>query len=125
MNAPVKVSKASLLKALEDNLAEHQKIVQEAKAGYRDKAKGLLQERLDKVVSGQPFDLSFNLGAPQDHSTEYKNAIEMLRWSLDQEVTLEPSDFKALVLNQWSWQRQFLAGNSLYSATASGCLAAL
>lgn len=125
MNFKPTVDKSKLLEVLRKNLAEHEQIVREAKEGYRDKVREALSVRLKAIEEGGPINLSFDLKPPRDHSADYGTAIEMLEWTQDETISLEPHDFRQLVLNQWSWQRDFLTTNSLYSPAASGCLAGL
>jgi hypothetical protein len=124
MNFSPTVDKAKLLETLHKNLAEHEQIVREAREGHRKKVVEALTERLKVVQEGGPIELHFGLKAPVDYSHHYRNAIRTMEWAEEEKVVLDPNDFQQLVLNQWSWQREFMVGNALYSQTAaSGCLA--
>lgn len=90
VNSSIKVEKTQLICQLITNLAQHEKIVLEAKVGYLKKARELLVDRVAQIDAGKPFDLTFSLPRLADHSREYKTAIEMLKWSVDGEVVLQP-----------------------------------
>ena len=42
--------------------------------------------------------------------------------NINNEITLSADEYKKLVLDEWDWKLQFLAGNALYSATAQAQL---
>lgn len=123
MQTELTFNKSQILAALRGNLERHQQIVAEARAGYVAESKRLLQERIETIE--QVMNLQFPLQPPADHSNEYKAAITLLEMSVEHIVKLSYGDFRQYILNEWSWQRNFLSVNARYSSTASGCLAGL
>lgn len=128
-----------VLDALRANLAEHKAIVKEAKDGYSVKchralldARKTLNKRLAAIKEGKDVEMnpiSFRLSPPQDHCKEFDTIIKMLelhKTALDADpshkgpatIELKASDVQRFVLNNWSWQEQFLAANSVYSGKA-------
>ena len=112
------VEKAMLLAVLKTNLANHQKIVQEARDGYLAKAREQLERRLEQLRRGEVVALRFNLEPPADYTDVYENSIAMLEWNTDAHITLEADEFRQLVRDEWDWSDDFYASNSGYSAAA-------
>ena len=115
------VDRQELLSILEKNLAEHTKIVEEAKQGYLVKAKGALQKALEKIDQGELLDLSqhFRLRPPTDYSSAYKTVIKMMTMNQKSLVELAPDEFTQLIEDQWEWSGDFFGTNKAYSASAS------
>jgi hypothetical protein len=77
-----------VLDALHTNLAEHQEIVEEARAGYIEKCKAALEKaeakiakRREKLAKGEAITMrpiSFDLQPPEDHSRDFRTAIKMM-----------------------------------------------
>ena len=124
MLAEIKTTKDKLLAKLNENLTNHIKIYEEAKVGYAKNAKKLLKGKLKEIeVSTAPVRLSFDLKVPENHEKEYRQAISMVEWSDNPEITLTAEQFRKFVLDDWDWSRLFFASNAVYSSTAaSGCI---
>lgn len=130
-----------VLSALKTNLAEHQKIVTEARVGYLKKCKEVLRKKLSQLESVddtgwnvEDVQLKFNLTPPQDHSRDFQTIIKMLELQkraheaspdgkeYQATIKLKAIDVQRFVLNDWSWMDQFLVSNSFYSETADRML---
>lgn len=120
----ITVPKEQLLAKLRDNMANHLKVVQEAKAGYIKAAEKAILAKLDELRSGSIVALQFSLHMPESHIKEYKTAIRMLEWTTDTEVALTTEEFRSLVEDQWDWYSRFLSSNAAYSGLAAGASAA-
>lgn len=115
-----RVERAKLLATLRANLAEHRRIVEDARLGYVEKAKRALESRLAQLRDGRPVALGFHdLKPPVDHSEVYRNSIEMLEWNTQEFVDLEADEFRQLVRDEWDWTDGFLQETSGYSALAA------
>ena len=119
----VKIKKADLLKVLKENRAAHRKIFEEALVGYKKKVIELLDKKLQEARTGIRVRMVFNLIEPQDQTKDYDRAIRMLEMSIEKVIELSEQDFKAYVMDDWSWKFQFLSSNSAYSSTATAMLA--
>lgn len=113
-------SRTELLEKLKANLETHKKIVEEARAGYIEKAKVAVAARLEELNGGKVVALSFHLSPPQDYSEVYKTTIGMLEMSKDENITLTADEFRQLVQDEWDWTDNFLVSNRVYSETAGG-----
>jgi hypothetical protein len=113
-------SRTELLEKLKANLANHAKIVEEARAGYIEKAKKAVADRLDELKAGKVVALSFHLSPPVDNSEVYKTTIGMLEMSKDENIVLTADEFRQLVQDEWDWTDNFLVANRAYSDLAAG-----
>lgn len=113
-------SRTELLEKLKANLANHSKIVEEARAGYIEKAKAAVAARLDVLKAGTVVALTFSLQPPVDMSEVYKTTIGMLEMSKDEAITLTADEFRQLVQDEWDWTDNFLVANRAYSDLAAG-----
>jgi hypothetical protein len=114
----VKVKKEELLSKLQANRNSHRALFLKAQEGYR----ALVVEALDKALKdareGREIRTYIRMEAPQDHTSEYDNVIEMLRMSVDDTVELEARDFQCYVMDKWQWAAAALIANSTYAAAA-------
>lgn len=114
----VKVRKAELLQRLEANRGTHRTLFLEAQDGYRELVIGELDKALKDAREGRAIRTVIQLQAPQDHTAEYDNVIEMLRMSVDDEIELEAHAFQCFVLDQWQWTHATRVLNSAYAEHA-------
>jgi len=77
----VKVGKDELLAKLKENRDKHHKIWREALEGYREAVIAALDQRLQEVREGKKVSHVIRLQQPEDHTTEYDEAITMLEGS--------------------------------------------
>lgn len=122
---PITVNKGELLDILRKNRDAHRAIFEEALEGYRKKVVEVLEERLEEARKGRKWDVYVHLTQPEDHTRDYTVAIDMLTMSLSDTAELDEQSFRSFVKDDWQWKRQFLASNSLYSATATKVLGAM
>lgn len=59
--------------------------------------------------------------APRSYAAEYARAVRMLELSVDENIEIEEDIFNQLVLDEWSWKRDFIAASTMYK-TMSGAL---
>lgn len=114
----VVVDVAEALKCLRENKETHKTIVREAREGYVEKAKKALLAKLDRLKSGEIVGLAFSLTVPQDYTHVYDTAIKMLELHMEETVTLNGSQVRCLMMDEWDWTDHFIATNAGYSGTA-------
>ena len=118
----IEAKKEEVLKALRENRETHQKIVSEAKEGYRQKAVTLLEEAL---VATRKDDIdpmrgwSATLPPVKDHTKVYDRAIKMFELETREVVELTQEQVGYLIMDDWDWKQDFIASNAFYSATAA------
>jgi hypothetical protein len=116
---PVTVNKLDLAEKIKANRDQHRTIFEEALAGYREEAMKVLAGHIAALKSGKPKRVQVYLPFPEDHTDDYDAALGMLEISVDNTVELDETAFRQLVLNEWSWTKQFLNTNAGYSRTAA------
>lgn len=114
----IKAEKETILAKLHENRARHKTIVEEARAGYVEKAKRALLDKLKEVKEGKIVALTFHLSPPQDYTAVYDTAIRMFELDMGDLVTLNSEQVRNLVMDEWDWTDHFLAANKHYSGTA-------
>lgn len=114
----VKVNKAELLSRVEANFAKHKEIVTEAFDAYRKQAIEELDKMIEEAKAGKRIRRAITLVEPIDQSREYRSAIEMLKMSIEDDITIDEESFRNLVLDEWHWKAQFTASNRLYTDKA-------
>jgi hypothetical protein len=103
----VKVNKQQLIDTLTINRNEHRSLFLKAQEKYREKVIEVLEERLRLARENREINIVFNLPEPTDYTESYDNALAMLAWEVGDEVDLDETSFRQLVLNQWHWQKLF------------------
>ena len=117
-NMRVEAKVTELLEILQKNRAQHSTMVEEARAGYIEKARDALMDRLNDAKKGKTVSLDFSLRLPADYTHHYDTVIGMLELHQTPTITVSAQDYQSYVQDQWSWSREFFFSNSLYSGTA-------
>jgi hypothetical protein len=115
----VTVSKAELIEKLTVNRAAHRAIFEEAVKGFRTRSIEVLDEHIDRIRLGSMEGVYVTLPTPSDHTNDYDRALAMLEMSVDDQVTIAAQQFSELVMDDWSWKREFLTTNAAYSVSAA------
>jgi hypothetical protein len=110
----VKVSKERLLATLEANRAAHGTTYAKAKAGYIKVTIKELEEHLTRLADGHLLERVYIPGPPEDHTGDYDDAIEMMKWSTEDTVLLTQGQFKQYVQDDWGWKDAWMASNTSY-----------
>lgn len=112
----VKVKKEDLLSKLLVNRENHRSLFLKAQEGYRALVIAELDKSLKDAREGREIRTYISMDAPEDHTDDYDNVIEMLQMSVDTEITLLAQDFQRYVLDKWQWSQAALLRNSTYAA---------
>lgn len=115
------VSREKLIVILQENADSHRAIFEEAVEGYRSKALEELQGRIEAIKSNhnKPVQVYVHLTAPEDHTRDYEDVIELIGMSEQPTIELNEVDFKQYVKDDWGWKKQWLGSNKMYSQTAA------
>lgn len=115
----VRVLKSDLVQIIEDNRKEHRAIFEEAIENWHKRVQERLKEMVEAAKKGpNAVDLVIALPRPEDHTKDYDRAIKMLEMSQDDELELDEHEFATFVMDDWGWQKAFLATSSNYSSQA-------
>lgn len=111
----VKVIRAELLEKLTTNRNNHRNLFLKAQEGYRKAVIEELDRMLEEARSGKPIRRAITLPEPQDHTSEYDRAIQMLTMSVDAHIEIGSEEFDMFVMDNWSWKAMAMASNSRYT----------
>ena len=112
----VRLDKESLLKRVKANRTEHRKIYEEAMEGWKRSVIEELERAYKDALEGKDFRVAFRLTRPEDHTSDYDTAIELLEMSLDDEFELSYTEFSNYVLDKWGWQAAFVGTARSYGS---------
>jgi hypothetical protein len=115
----VKLKKTELIQAVRENREKHDAIFVAAVEGYWIEAEEKLKERLVDVANKKQFSSHLNLEYPVSHVDDYDKVLQMLEYSVDDEIVLDQGEFSAYVRNQWAWRHGFLSSNIRYGSKAT------
>lgn len=114
----ISVDKASLIEKLVVNRDEHKAIFEDANTNYRQKCVEALLARAEEIQNGGNIDTGFFLPKPEDHTSDYDDAIEALKWEKEDTVMIDRHlEFAQWVLNKWGWDRSFTQNTKSYSSS--------
>lgn len=102
----INLNRKELISKIEKNLNLHKKIYDETMVAFKKK----YLEKLSKMTAegnNDIFTLTLDLEKPEDHSQDYKNALEMIKMDCREVVILSEIEFLRYVLNRWSWIQRF------------------
>lgn len=116
-NQQVNVNRLEMIEAIKAGRALHVAQFTEAHADYQAVLLKEFTRIRDQIAAGNFKDVSFHLIAPQNHTEDYDEVIEMLERSIDDTVTLDRDAFKAYFKNEWSWSRGFAESAAVYKAS--------
>ena len=116
----MKFTKEKVLTTLSNNLEEHRRIFEEAVDGYYEAALKELNKAIERLQEPSgPTSVYVTVSAPENHEKDYEAVISMLENSLDTEIVFNDIQYRCYMLDEWDWQRKFLASNSKYSTLAA------
>lgn len=113
----VKMNKGELLKIVQDNKAKHISEFEEAVADYKKLVEKVAYENLALALTQNLTEfakIKSVPAAPVSYEADYHRAERMLQLSVDDIIELEDDVFNQLVLDEWSWKRQFSVSNMAY-----------
>ena len=111
----VSIEKERLRATLVANMEGHIADYDEAMLGYREAFDKQLMQKRRALKKGELPTTHFNgLPMPSEHTSEYKQVLEMLDYSVDETIELSHDDFGNYVLDNWDWKGRFSSTNSSY-----------
>ena len=116
----VTISVPQLLEHLRVNREKHIADYAEAMDVYRDLLIDKLTSALNKACAKEDVSHHIEIDRPTNYVKSYDDAIAMLEWNVETQVTLDQSEFKQFVQDEWAWTRQFGATASMYKGMKGG-----
>lgn len=111
----VDVKKADLIRVLRANAEGHNAVYRRAIEAYREKAIEALDGLLEQVKDGVVAQLYVSLPVPEDHSTDYWRAINMLVMHQGDTITLTEDAYRKLVDDEWEWSAHWHGSTAAYT----------
>lgn len=116
MNA-IKMNRLELLDIVRANRTKHVEEFIEAVEDYKDLVVKIVaaNAKLTKTRDLDKFkEMKAVPSAPTSYEDSYKRAIRMLELSVEDVIEVEEDVFNQLVLDEWSWKRNFTVANTMY-----------
>ena len=113
-----KVKIDDLLLHLRKNCEEHEEIVAEAQAKFREHAIKRLDGMLEDAKKGRGIRTKLGLTVPSIHTDAFDNAIGLLEMTKDageKIIEIDADEYERFVRNNWEWTKDFRLSNSAYS----------
>lgn len=115
----VKVKRDAVLERVRSNRLQHRGQYEKAFAGWRREAIAVQEENIQALKSGaRRFVISVD-SAPEDHTKDYDQVVEMMTMSVDDTLTLDNATFRQYVLDDWHWKDSWTVSNSKYMPQGS------
>jgi hypothetical protein len=109
-------SSIELLEIVTKNRKKHADEYAKARKGYQAKLVKALTEELKNAKQGKKVVFHhINLARPKKHLADYDRAIMQLKMATDSAVEMTNEDFAQLIMDEWSWKKEFSASNAFYS----------
>lgn len=113
-----KMKKSDLIAKVESGLEEHKRQYERALKGWMEQMQAASETVIERVRDGSlkafPKEFRDLMQIPELHVSDYEAALQMLKMTVEEEITLEPEDFDQLVLGNWEWKERWAASNSRY-----------
>lgn len=105
----VRVKKQELMERVTENRDRHREQFEKGLDLYRDAVIAELETWLERARKGKRIRVRTQLAAPEDHTSEYEQVLDMLSMSVEEEIELTAQEFAQYVRDDWGWRRQFTA----------------
>lgn len=116
----VTVNRLVLLDALKTNLNKHvidyNKAVEAYNVAIRAELKAKLKEFGDKVLTTS---VSLESKAPSSFERSYRDVIEMMELSVDENITLDSTAFRQYLKDEWNWKVSFSAAQAINASVTT------
>jgi hypothetical protein len=103
----VRVRKEELVQRVAENRDRHRDEFEKGLDLYRKAVVAELETWLERARKGKEVATRTALVAPQDHTQEYEQLLDMLEMSVETEIELTAQEFAQYVRDDWGWKRQF------------------
>jgi len=113
----ITVNKAKLIAKIKENKEAHIKAYAKAVIAYKREALAKLAELTKKAKSGDML-LQLQLTTPIDNRDNYDKIVAMFDWDVNEEVTLEQSEFNEYVQDETEFARHARMSNAVYLSAA-------
>ena len=116
----VKVKVEDLLLALRENRETHHSTFERAFEGYRKMVVAALEKNLAAAKDGKKIVTVVRYQAPEDHTEEYDQVIQMLEMCEDETIEVTQEQFAQYVQDSWGWKHNFESVSTMYLQANKG-----
>ncbi len=113
----ITVDKFKLIAKIKENKEAHIKAYAKAVIAYKREALLQLAELTKKAKAGD-MSLSLQLTTPVDNRENYDKIVAMFDWDVNEQVTLEQSEFNEYIQDETEFARHAKFSNSAYLSLA-------
>lgn len=110
----ITVKVADLKTQLNKNMIKHRDTFDVAMDIFRNRAIETLDEQIATIRGGGLPDKYLRLPIPEEHTSDYKRALEMLHWHTEDTISLTEDEFAQYVQDDWGWRQSFLSNTTSY-----------
>lgn len=114
----IQVSKDRMLETLRANRDKHAKEYDKAKRGWIKLLRKELTGKLETLDAGGKLNLHIENQKPQNHLTEYDEAIEMVGYHAHPTIELDQKEFRQYMKDDWNWKQYWHESTSTYLAAS-------
>jgi len=104
---------------LRENRDTHMKEYEETYAAYRKKLIFDIESALHRAAKGEDVERYHDADKPTCHKGDYDQAIMMLENTIQNEIDLDSTLFRNLMMDEWDWSSGFTATRTGYFPTGS------
>jgi hypothetical protein len=110
----ITVGKPALLEKLRSNRDSHRGLYEKAYEGYRKAMLADLEAKLTDLKAGKAVDPYLRHQAPEDHTRDYDDVVDMLEMHQGDTLELTQAQFRCYVKDDWGWKKTWTTSNSAY-----------
>lgn len=105
-----------ILGILRQNRGNHRRVFEDALENYRARLLRDLQDHVTELQRGRAPEVRIRLARPEDHTPDYDRMIKMVEMHQGDRIPMTEDRFAQLVMDDWSWKRQWLTTANTYAA---------
>jgi delta-aminolevulinic acid dehydratase/porphobilinogen synthase len=102
----IKVNKIDLIKQITANMENHIVEFEEAMEGFMLHALELLETEI-KAIEDEEIPSNVIFQVPESHEKDYRDIIDLLEMSVDDELEITYEQFKQYIKDEWGWTLGF------------------
>jgi len=104
----VRIKKDELIAVIKKNRENHWNDYKDAYQKFLTTGSQLLHDRYDEFVSGKKnLTLNFSIAAPLNYLHQYDRILEMLAMETESTVTLDQTEFRQYVQDDYAWKDSY------------------
>jgi len=112
----VRIKKDELIAVIKTNRENHANDYKDAYRKFLTIGSQLLHDRYQEFVNqNKGLTLNFSIAAPLNYLHQYDRILEMLAMETESTVTLDQTEFRQYVQDDWAWKDSYNSSKSGYA----------